>query len=264
MIERLPISRGIGANEDADDSGQLRDAADLPCCPLYLLLRDDRSSEETAFALGDVIDQPVVVRLTLYLGELCVTRPLNAQKYRGIEHRLCDAVLGHVVEARLRVVGRGANLGVSEFALPRPLEHVRISGGTGRGKKVRNRSLAVVDAVLGTVRRCLDVPDAVAVLLWRIVLHGRRMFQHVTISVYEREFGLAHRSFPLISRVCRDGRARGAGCAIPRWAPVILSAAWPEPSNRRACVVASLRAHVPFTRRDVTLPRAAPPRQGQK
>ena len=69
--------------------------------------RHRAGAEEPALAFLGVVGAPVVVRARLRLGEVDVAHALQAEQHRGVQHREVDAVLVHVLEARLGVLRGG-------------------------------------------------------------------------------------------------------------------------------------------------------------
>ena len=157
-----------------------------------------RGTEQLPFALAHVVGQPVVVRAALCVCVADVGVGLDAEELGGIEHRHVDVVGAHVLEARFGVVRGGTDLGVTELAVHRALAvlvaHAR---GTRDGGGVGRAAVAVPEQPLGAVGVGLDVPDAIAVLLWRVVEHAGRVLEDVSVGVDEAELTLRRHDYPL-------------------------------------------------------------------
>ena len=194
VVERPPVDRRVRAHEHRHHAGELGDAADLGGDARDVVgvvhRRDGARTEQPALAFEGVVRAPVVVRARLGLGEVDVAHALQPEQHRRVQHREVDAVLVHVLQARLGVPRRRADLGVAELTAERAgavlVAHAR---GARGGHVVRGEAGPVVDQPLLALRVGLDVPDAVAVLGRRVVRHRGRVLEDVAVRVDVAETG---------------------------------------------------------------------------
>ena len=191
MVERLPVGGRVRTDERRHDARQLGRSSELGGAELDVLLRQQRGTEQLPLALAHVVGQPVVVRAALRVRVADVGVGLDPEELGGIEHRHVDVVGAHVLEARFGVVRGGTDLRVTELAVHRALAVlIAHAGGSGNRGAVGGAAVPVPQEPLGAVGVGLDVPDAIAVLLRRVVEHAGRVLEDVSVGVDEAELTL--------------------------------------------------------------------------
>ena len=132
------------------------------------------------------VGEPVVVRAALRDGDVEVLHARDPEQRRRVEHGLADAFGVEVGDARCGLERARSELGVLAFAGGDLRLLLRAhSPGACQREVVRGITAAVPDDPLVAVIVGLDVPDAVAVLLGRVLEHLVGVFEHVTVGVDE-------------------------------------------------------------------------------
>jgi hypothetical protein len=112
----------------------------------------------------------MIVGARLRVGELDVGEAGQAEHEGGIDDRLLNVVDRHFGEARLGVEGAGLDLGVLQLAGGGAHAFfLRHAPGAGHGEIVRRRRMPAVVYDLAAVGLGLEMEDAVAKLLRRVL-----------------------------------------------------------------------------------------------
>ena len=209
VVEMPPFDHRVGTDERPHEVRGVRGALNLGRRRLDVLLRDDRDAEQAVGCVAAEVGEPVVVRAALRDGDVEVLHARDAEQRRRVEDALADAFGVEVGDARCRLERARSEVGVLAFAGgdPRLLLGAH-PPGAGQREVVRRVAAAVPDDPLVAVIVGLDVPDAVAVPLGRVLEHLVGMFEHVTVGVDELQIDARIGDGQLVLPVCVHGTAR--------------------------------------------------------